>query len=231
MNNIEESNNGKNTWKIQYNDDYKIEKKEIIYYGYYEDALKNYNPFNINNIKITPISNIKNINYYNNYKNIIKLGTGGDDSLINLNYLKKTNLFNLDSYTGIHFNAGEYDFISSGKNFYISISQLIKLPNINIFNNSIKNELKISTGVTGDYSPLFKATIYNYFELFNSLNIILKNNIRIYNGAKSIYYTIAPGLKINLFNRIDGIVLIKEITNYNSNISIPINSIEIALNF
>lgn len=70
MNTEQKSNNGKNTWKIQYNDDYKIEKKEIIYYGYYEDALKNYNPFNINNIKITPVSNIKNINYYNNYKNI-----------------------------------------------------------------------------------------------------------------------------------------------------------------
>lgn len=126
MNNIEESNKGKNTWKIQYNDDYKIEKREVIYYGYYDDALKIYNPFNIKNIKITPISNIKNINYYNNYKNIDENSTNDDNTNkeFNINNSKDSLKKTLSVIYSLH-----YELINNIKK---DIDQAIKNGNHNI---------------------------------------------------------------------------------------------------
>ena len=52
------SNSGKNIWKISYTNDYGIEEKskEVMYHGYYDDALKKFNKLNISTIKIKPIS-------------------------------------------------------------------------------------------------------------------------------------------------------------------------------
>ena len=81
----------------------------------------------------------------NNSKNIFQFGfINSIDNFIELNYLKETNLFNLNSYYKI-----SYKFIDKGNfiipednnssiNGRISIGQLIELP----INKSIRNDLE-----------------------------------------------------------------------------------------
>ena len=173
----------------------------------------------------------------NNSKNIFQIGFNDD----NLNseyfyYLRKTNLFNLNSYTSIKYTGISLD---SEKDM-LSIGQLIKLPNISIVNNSIRNNLEVSLGVILDNNNIvFKTSIYNYLKIFNSLDFVLKNNLNVYskkikidndndndndNNKTNIYYGISSGININLFKKIDILLLQSlnriNIDNINLNLSL-----------
>ena len=115
-----------------------------------------------------------------NSKNIIQFGYFNNVvDLVNLAFLKETNLFNLNSYTII-----ELSLTFGG--LKPSIGQLIKLPNINILNNSISNYLEISTGVVSSnyFAVISKADIYNYLKLFSSLDIVLESYVSLLSDNK-----------------------------------------------
>lgn len=152
--------------------------------------------------------------FSNNYKNTIQFGYFNDIiEIAYFNYLNETNLFNIDSYTKISVGLTVGGLLTN-------IGQLIKLPSI--FNNSINNELEVSIGTTllniftiGDQPPiLLKTNIYNYYKVSNTITFVLKTNVNYFKffftntDNNPIRYQISPGVKINLFNRIEAIGLL-----------------------